>query len=44
MAGEMIKTNYLTICLAMLIAVGLAFGLTPRERLAEHGPKVIWKP
>jgi EpsI family protein len=35
-----INLRHLTIGLAMLIAAGLAFGLTPRDKLAEHGPKV----
>lgn len=32
--------KHLIIGLAMLIAAGLAFALTPREKVADHGPKV----
>lgn len=34
------KTNYIIIGLAMLVAAGLAFALTPREKIADQGPKV----
>lgn len=36
----MTKTRHLIIGLAMLTAAGLAFALTPRERISDQGPKI----
>ena len=32
--------RHLSIGLAMLLAVGLALAITPREKIADHGPKI----
>jgi EpsI family protein len=40
MRDEMTNTRHLIIGLAMLIAAGLAIALTPREKIADQGPKV----
>ena len=36
----MTRTKHLFIGLVMLVAAGLAFALTPREKIADQGPKV----
>lgn len=37
---QIIKTRFLTIGIAMLAAAGLAVAITPREKIADQGPKV----
>ncbi len=39
-ATPMINFRYLIIGIAMLVAAGLALAITPREKIADQGPKV----
>ena len=32
--------RHLSIGIAMLLAVGLTLAITPREKIANHGPKI----
>ena len=36
----LVPLRHLSIGLAMLVAVAMAYVLTPREKIADHGPKV----
>jgi len=39
-ATPMLNFRYLIVAIAMLVAAGLEVALTPREKIADHGPKV----